>query len=295
MEEPASKKAKLDAWVIEAILDEGCTEEKVPAIEAKVAFIEDKRNISKAVQYLSSNWPLDTKFQFLKRVKATAFGAEIIVSIGSKSGKGWSPLDMPGLSRELCSKKVPSRPPLTRAQFNSARDLWPCHFHENHRLEATLAQKLPEVWGLELFRLHSQRMGQLVEKATSGVAFGAAFNTEGQKLAMAFETKTNHPLQHCAMNLIDCVAHAHGGGAWPSNVAFEEGKRPEEAYLLTGCDVYLSHEPCIMCSMALVHSRVGRVFFAMANASKGGLCSLVRLQNVKALNHTFEVYSMTNK
>ena len=27
--------------------------------------------------------------------------------------------------------------------------------------------------------------------------------------------RTAHDLRHCTMNLIDCVAHAHGGGAWP--------------------------------------------------------------------------------
>ena len=44
-----------------------------------------------------------------------------------------------------------------------------------------------------------------------------------------------------------------------------------QAYLLTGYDVYLTREPCIMCSMALVHSRVSRVFFTEPSPQKGGL------------------------
>ena len=38
---------------------------------------------------------------------------------------------------------------------------------------------------------------------------------KSREVAFAFQTKGQHSLRHCAMNLIDCVAHAHDGGAWP--------------------------------------------------------------------------------
>lgn len=60
-------------------------------------------------------------------------------------------------------------------------------------------------------------------------------------------------------------------------------------YLCTGYDIYLSHEPCTMCSMALVHSRVKRIFFEMATDA-GAICSLVKLHTIKALNHHYEVF-----
>ena len=35
----------------------------------------------------------------------------------------------------------------------------------------------------------------------------------------------------------------------------------DDNYYLTGYDLYIFREPCIMCAMALVHSRVRRVFY----------------------------------
>lgn len=62
-------------------------------------------------------------------------------------------------------------------------------------------------------------------------------------------------------------------------------------YLCTGYDVYLTDEPCIMCAMALVHSRVRRVFFHRST-NNGALKSLTKLHTIKPLNHHYEVYQI---
>lgn len=142
-------------------------------------------------------------------------------------------------------------------------------------------------------------------------------------VAISYDNRENHPTQHSAMLAIDNVAKTQNGGAWNTadksgidndlqdhikkkfaNVKFgarnyltkevlnEQKKNASESpYLCTGYYVYMIREPCVMCSMGLVHARANRVFFCFKNNLKGALSSKTKLHCVPSLNHHFEVFT----
>ncbi|XP_043482994.1 probable inactive tRNA-specific adenosine deaminase-like protein 3 [Leptopilina heterotoma] len=67
-------------------------------------------------------------------------------------------------------------------------------------------------------------------------------------------------------------------------------KIKEGPYLCTGYWVFLLQEPCPLCAMALLHSRVGKIFYGMANVSSGVLGSKTVLHSLPGLNHRYQVW-----
>jgi tRNA(adenine34) deaminase len=61
------------------------------------------------------------------------------------------------------------------------------------------------------------------------------------------------------------------------------------SWRLEGATVYVTKEPCPMCSGALVMSRVGRVCFAVPDPKMGCLGGAANLNDLPRSNHHFEV------
>ncbi|CAD2216211.1 Cytidine and deoxycytidylate deaminase zinc-binding region/MafB19-like deaminase, putative [Angomonas deanei] len=70
----------------------------------------------------------------------------------------------------------------------------------------------------------------------------------------------------------------------------EEGGVGSQTYLANDLHLYVTHEPCVMCAMALVHSRIKTVFFAFENKTSGGLLSCYHLHTLSSLNHHFQSF-----
>ncbi|KAJ8683911.1 hypothetical protein QAD02_019703 [Eretmocerus hayati] len=62
-------------------------------------------------------------------------------------------------------------------------------------------------------------------------------------------------------------------------------------YLCTNYWAVLLQEPCPLCAMALLHSRVSRIFYGTSNPRTGILGSKAVLHSVPGLNHRYQVWS----
>ena len=60
-------------------------------------------------------------------------------------------------------------------------------------------------------------------------------------------------------------------------------------YRLDGCDLYVTLEPCAMCSGAMLHARLRRLVFGAADPKTGAAGSVVDLFSQPRLNHQTEV------
>lgn len=58
---------------------------------------------------------------------------------------------------------------------------------------------------------------------------------------------------------------------------------------LTGCTVYVTLEPCIMCAGLMHQSRVDRCVYGAADPKAGALGTLYQINADERLNHNFEV------
>jgi tRNA(adenine34) deaminase len=60
-------------------------------------------------------------------------------------------------------------------------------------------------------------------------------------------------------------------------------------YRLSGCELYVTIEPCVMCVGAIVQSRVSRLIYGARDEKGGAVKSLYQILEDHRLNHRVEV------
>lgn len=96
----------------------------------------------------------------------------------------------------------------------------------------------------------------------------------------------------------DVIARAHNRretDADPAGhaefLAMKEASRKLGRWRLSGCTVYVTLEPCVMCAGLMQQSRIDRCVFGAADPKGGALGTLYRIHDDNRLNHSFEVVS----
>ena len=105
------------------------------------------------------------------------------------------------------------------------------------------------------------------------VPIGAVVVCDGQVIARAHNRReTDH----------DPSAHAEFA-------AMLEASRVLDRWRLTGCTVYVTLEPCLMCAGLMYQARIRRCVYGASDPKGGALGTLYQVNEDERLNHTFEV------
>jgi tRNA(adenine34) deaminase len=74
-------------------------------------------------------------------------------------------------------------------------------------------------------------------------------------------------------------------------IAIKKASKHRKTWILDDCDIYITLEPCMMCTGAILQSRMKRIVFA-AKEPKFGCCgSAANLASENNFNHRVEVIS----
>jgi len=101
------------------------------------------------------------------------------------------------------------------------------------------------------------------------VPVGCVITKDGKIIARAHNRKEK---KNCALfhAEIECI---------------QKAARKLDNWNLKGCEIYVTLEPCMMCTGALINSRIDRIVYGCEDPKGGALVSNIRLQDVRLLNH----------
>lgn len=244
-----------------AVVDPSLTSTECECDQFSAVLVTDKNQVSKILKSLSQSFPLHERYSHLKRVDRVDSSFWILIGPhGELPG-----IDMPEIKDlEKTSVSVPRFKPITHAQYLVYHEIWPCTYRKDNYIETLISDNF-----------FSDSETTEIEKRIPAPGSCLIVDPKSQKTLGSGKDSDAHPLHHCVINALSAVA--------------DNPDQPKSAYLCSGYDCYVYLEPCVMCSMALLHSRIRRVFYVQSNP-KGGLGSIYSLHFCKQLNHHFEVF-----
>ena len=215
----------------------------------------EKSECESILKFLNSAFPI---FPFLKRIhnNRILLGQQ---SVNWALEKWWSE----GMSVGLV--KVPKFPVFTKSQYIIANGIWPV------RVTARLSNEEESI-DLTMKSLFVQKINELISQRA-----GCSFHPPSNEHAPVFGrvSKGAHFSDHPVLDACEQVSKL-------------------SSYLATEYTVFCLSEPCVMCAMALLHSRVKSVVFVADKPSRfGGLGSLVSVHTERKLNHKFRVFKVS--
>lgn len=127
----------------------------------------------------------------------------------------------------------------------------------------SIKPKAPSYWmGLALKEAHKA-------KIKGEVPVGAIVVKDGKVVGRGFNLREsqNNPILHAEL------------------IAIQKAALKLKSWRLVECDLYVTLEPCLMCSGAIIQSRLRHIYIAAEDPKAGACCSLYQVFNDTQFNH----------
>lgn len=280
-----------------------------------------KRDIPRAFR-LTSDIP-HADLRHLRRLRHLNDGTFecVICKLGSEeqAGEKLEELELrfksEAIFRDYRYTQVPSKAPKTEQQLKACNAIWPCKFAKsNHLMKCIEGSLLTEQEILVLKIIAEETVKKLEASGFSSAAVIFRFSKiYGVGLCDRKDVES-HPVHHSTMLAIDSVATHAQAGHWKPTSGVDLMKVVQSRldnqdlltdhrieghfipYLCTNYDVFVTEEPCFMCTMGLTQSRIRRLFYLDKQSQK--LCYPDKaieshlIHRDRNLNHRFEAWKV---
>lgn len=326
----AAKRAKLDddgnCHFYPVLPDELI--EDIPLEEVYYTTVANPKDISKAITELNAVYPLP-ELMHLKKMRgkeilllpcAVADEDQVLKVLKSKG------FNVALLEDNIRRTMVAKIAPKVRKQYEVVNKLWPCNFHCNKYLEKLSTNTMFNEREMQQHRSFMKVAVDVAKMSSSSAGVVVVDPKLNSLVAVGYSQTSTGPYKHAVMVAVDNVAKTQNGGLWQNprhktngpldlrgipdnllnrlqekhpNISFGATKYKSKCevevpadgpYLCTGYYLYSTCEPCVMCAMALIHSRIKRVIYG-SQSTNGGLGTLCKIHTVKDLNHHYEVFA----
>jgi len=293
-----------------------------------IADIQNTKNANNIMMILSDLLPINKSgLAHLKRIRKCSSSLSIILATKNvyealTFETQESILNLFSNSPTLI--ELPHKPPESREEYEWSNSIWPTIFHSRcseevirASQEITEEQRAQFVVGvnaaladycdadLEGSSLCPRTGGVLVDPTTGKVVSRASEVWKSKVDEFGLQKMIGHPLCHAALLAINGASRPKKHVTTLCLNADRESKplkvpkiqHPEnlgsDVYLCSGLDLYIICEPCLMCGMALVHSRIRHVVFCKKSEA-GALVSSDKIHAQSSLNHHFRAFLVSN-
>ncbi|KAI0338908.1 hypothetical protein BDW22DRAFT_1362213 [Trametopsis cervina] len=285
-------------------------EDEINAVQTEPAWvvdIPDPKHTGFLLKWLKQSGYDTPSFAHLKRIRKTGATTTLLVSpaaLTPDTPRLPSDMDLP----EPYILEVPRSAALTQLALKNKTTFWPTIYAPRKKYELEPWSRAKVRWAWEAMRAVIKRAnaalveGQLPIVAHVPVPFDETTRqtTQITQAIAAHDTRvsTSHPLRHAVLSLVRSVVEQRTKSSVPSSAditadmdsAVDMTSDHNGAhYLLTSLTLFMSHEPCIMCSMALLHSRVKEVFYLIPMEKTGGCGGATCLPRLPGVNHRFGI------